>query len=357
MAGQQTLHLPKPESANPAAALEKAEDRNELISVAPTPDLNPRNQILREIAERSNTDADKNASETTDVIDDDGNIVDAAPIEQEEQPVEESTVNESQDEQPAAVEAEASAPAPVQSQFSPDQEYELIVNGRPMKVKGSQIIERGRMALQKESAADQKLELASRLLQEVQQKIAPQPAPAVEEQSTLSDEQLAEIIQYGTKEQAAAAIAELRRAGRSSEDAQQMMAKQLPHVVSDQLAFHEAARFVQSEYGDLLTDPYLKQLFFMRENELRQTGDRRTYIDLYKHIGDDLRAHFNRPKTTPSASQPAPKTMEQKVAAKAAAPAAPKLASARMEGKGEVKAPTREEIIAKTQIARGQRAA
>jgi hypothetical protein len=49
--------------------------------------------------------------------------------------------------------------------------------------------------------------------------------------------------------------------------------------------------------------------------------------------------------------------MEQKVAAKAAAPAAPKLASARMEGKGEAKAPTREEIIAKMQAARGQRAA
>jgi hypothetical protein len=179
----------------------------------------------------------------------------------------------------------------------------------------------------------------------------------VVEQPSLSDEQLAEIIQYGTKEQAAQAIAELRKAGQSSETAQLAMAKQLPQVVSDQLAFHEAAKFVQNEYGDLLTDPYLKQLFFMKENELRQTGDRRPYVDLYKDIGENLRTHFNKPKTTPAAQQSTQKTLEQKVAAKAAAPAAPKLASARMEGKGEAKAPTREEIIAKMQLARGQRAA
>ena len=344
MAGQQTLHLPKPDST-PEPALEK----NELVSVAPTPELNPRNQILKEIADRSNTDADQNASETTDIMDDDGNITSAVPVETPSEIIEEPAVEN--EETPPAVVAETPSP------FNPDQEYELVVNGRPMKVKGSQIIERGKMALQKETAADQKLELASRLLQEVQQRTAQQPAQAVVEQPSLSDEQLAEIIQYGTKEQAAQAIAELRKAGQSSESAQLAMAKQLPQVVSDQLAFHEAAKFVQNEYGDLLVDPYLKQLFFMKENELRGTGDRRPYVELYKQIGDDLRAHFNKPKTTPAAQQTAPKTMEQKVAAKAAAPAAPKLASARMEGQGEKKAPTREEIIAKMQLARGQRAA
>lgn len=341
MAGQNTIHLPKTQSVETPA-----EEKNELVRVSPTPELNPRNQALAEIAARANADADQNAQETTDSMDDDGNITSAT-----EEVVEETTEHVEESTETPVVEQTTQ----VATAFDPDQDYDIVVNGKPMKVKGSQIIERGKMALQKESAADQKLELASRLLQEVQAKVTP-PAQAVETPS-LSDEQLAEIIQYGTKEQAAQAISQLRSAGQSSEKAQLMMAQQLPKVVSDQLAFHEAAKFVQTEYGDLLTDPYLKQLFFLKENQLRETGDRRAYVELYKEIGEELRTHFNKPKTTPGTQQPAAKTLEQKVAAKAAAPAAPKLASARMEGKGEAKAPTREEIIAKMQLARGQRAA
>lgn len=350
MAGKDTIHLPKNQVAEAVSSAVSGE-KKDIVRLPPTPELNPRNQILAEIAARSNADSDQDAQETVDSMDEDGNITAASPEEtviSTEETVEETT------EEPV-IDPVTTKVAPA-SQFDPDQEYDLVVNGRPMKVKGSQIIERGKMALQKESAADQKLELASRLLQEVQAKVTP-PAQAVEEPASLSDEQLAEIIQYGTKEQAAQAIAQLRKAGQSSENAQLMMAKQLPQVVSDQLAFHEAAKFVQSEYGDLLTDPYLKQLFFLKENELRGTGDRRPYVELYKEIGEGLRTHFNKPKTTHAAQQPAPKTLEQKVAAKAAAPAAPKLASARMEGKGEAKAPTREEIIAQMQKARGQRAA
>lgn len=348
MAAQQTLHLPKTQEADSSG-----EVKNDLVRLPATPELNPRNQILADIAARSNEESDQNANETVDTMDEDGNITSAITddknpiVEEKEEQVEETT------KEPVVEQTTTPVVAPA---FDPDQEYDLVVNGKPMKVKGSQILERGKMALQKETAADQKLELASRLLQEVQAKVAP-PAQAVEKPVSLSDEQLAEIIQYGTKEQAAQAIAELRKAGQSSETAQLMMAKHLPQVVSDQLAFHEAAKFVQNEYGDLLTDPYLKQLFFMRENQLRQTGDSRPYVELYKSIGEELRTHFNKPKTTPGTQQPAPKTMEEKVAAKAAAPAAPKLASARMEGKGEAKAPSREEIIAQMQKARGQRAA
>ena len=353
MAGQQTIHLPKTPVAEAVASTVSGEDKNTIVRVAATPELNPRNQILADIAARSNEESDQNAQETTDVMDEDGNITSST----KEEPVVEEQ-EEEKSEEPETVDETATHPVvETATQFNPDQDYDIVVNGKPMKVKGSQIIERGKMALQKESAADQKLELASRLLQEVQTRTTQPPAQAVVVPPSLTDEQLAEIIQYGTKEQAAQAIAELRKAGQSSETAQIMMAKQLPQVVSDQLAFHEAAKFVQTEYGDLLTDPYLKQLFFMKENELRMTGDRRSYIELYKTIGEDLRTHFNKPKTTPAAQQPAPKTMEEKVAAKAAAPAAPKLASARMEGKGEAKAPTREEIIAKMQLARGQRAA
>ena len=353
--GQTTLHLPKTEAA--PATPSGASERNDLVLVAPTPELNPRNETLRQIAERANSDADMTEKETVPETDEDGNpsepITLAAPAEQEPE-----------HETPYAETATAEAPA-LASAFNADQEYDLIVNGKPMKVKGSQIIERGKQAIQKEIAADRKLELASNLLAEVQGQVArmqpPQQgaAPAQAQGNNLTDEQLAEIIQYGTKEQAAQAIGMLRTSGQSMEGMQQMAAK-LPQVVRDQLDFHEAAKFVQSEYGDILEDPYLKQMFFMRENHLRQTGgedgrgDKRPYKELYKDIGEDLRSHFNRPKTTPSAIAAVPKTRDEKVAAKAAAPSAPKLASARLEAAGEKKPPTREEIIERMKVSRGQ---
>ena len=352
---QEILHLPKQETL---ATTEPV--KNDLVSVAPTPELNPRNQILREIAERANADADNDAKETVQELDEDGNPIETQAVT--EPATIDETITPEETTEPVATET---APAQ-ESGFDPDKEYDLVVNGKPMRVKGAQIIERGKMAIQKETAADQKLELASNLLHEVQAKFGAQPpAQGVVQQSSqnvVSDEQLAEIIQYGTKEQAAQAIGMLRSAGQTPDMTAQLTAN-LPKIVSDQLAFHEAAKFVQDEYGDLLADPYLQQMFFMRENHLRQAGgvdgrgDTRPYKELYKHIGDDLRSHFNRPKTTPAAITEAPKTREEKVAAKAAAPAAPKLASARMEAAAEKKPATREEIIAKMQAARGQRAA
>lgn len=353
--GQTTLHLPKTEAA--PATPSGASERNDLVLVAPTPELNPRNETLRQISERANADADMTAKETVPEVDEDGNLSEptalVAPVDREPES--------------AAAEPVAAAPEP-ESSFNADEEYDLVVNGKPMKVKGSQIIERGKQAIQKEIAADRKLELASNLLAEVQGQVArmqpPQQgaAPAQSQGNALSDEQLAEIIQYGTKEQAAQAIGMLRTTGQSKEEMQNMAA-QLPRVVRDQLDFHEAAKFVQDEYGDILSDTYLKQMFFMRENELRKTGgedgrgDKRPYKELYKEIGDDLRSHFNRPKTTPSAQVAAPQTREEKVAAKAAAPAAPRLASARLESAAEKKPPTREEIIERMKVSRGQRVA
>lgn len=354
---QEILHLPKqeaPPSTEPA--------KNDLVSVAPTPELNPRNQILKEIAERANADADNDAKETVQQLDEDGNPVETQSVHEPvtlDEPIEPAV-----DENVSTVATETTTPH--EQDFDPDKDYDLVVNGKPMRVKGAQIIERGKMAIQKETAADQKLELASNLLQEVQAKLAAQPpAQGVVQQpspNVVTDEQLAEIIQYGTKEQAAQAIGMLRSASQSPDAIAQLTAN-LPKAISDQLAFHEGAKFAQDEYGDLLADPYLQQMFFMRENHLRQTGgvdgrgDTRPYKELYKEIGDDLRSHFNRPKTTPATITEAPKTREEKVAAKAAAPAAPKLASARMEAAAEKKPPTREEIIAKMQAARGQRAA
>lgn len=311
--------------------------------LAPTPELNPRLQILREIAERSNLQADSDAAESIPVMDEDGNPTEIESAEIETQPEESAAPPETP---PQTKPAETSAPVEVADQFDPDKEYDLIVHGRPIKVKGSQIIEQGRVAIQKETAADQKLQKATQILEEARALAQAQKTPPPPQ---LTDEELAQIIQFGTPEQATAAIKLIRGNPQAEQQKFQEVAQSLPKVVSDQIAFHEAATFVQSEYKDLLADPYLKPIFFNRENELREAGDTRPYKELYKSIGDELRKHFNRPAPTTA------KTMEEKREAKANAPAAPRLASARMESTPEKKPPTREEIILKMQQARGQR--
>lgn len=341
--------LPLPVSAADAAP----EAKHDLVLLAPTPELNPRNQVMKEIAARANADADAAASETMPVTDDDGLPVEAAPAAAPEAVVEEPA--------PAAEAAPAAAaPAEVAPPFDPNAEIEVVIDGKPVKVKGSQVIERGKMAIQKEIAADYKLELATRLLKEAEgharaaTQPQAQPQSQAQTQTGPTDEQLAEAIQFGTQEKAAAAIAELTKRGNGADTIKKMLTA-LPQVVQQQLALQEGISFAKSEYADLLADPYLQPLFVYKEQMARQAGDNRPPKELYKAIGEDMRTHFNRPKTTAAASAAAPATTrEQKVAAKAAAPAAPKLASARMEGAAEARPPTREEIFEKMRRARGQ---
>lgn len=340
-----------PAIAQPELALEP----NDAPAVAPTPELNPRNQIAKDIAARANVDADVNAAETVVETDDEGNeVVASAPTEEEE-----SALVEEPPVELAATEPAAPAPEPAAANaFDPEGEYTLTVDGKPIKFKGSQIVERGKQALQKESAADFRLELASKLLLEAQARAAqpPQGAAVVAQPAQpaeLSDEQLAEIIQFGTKEQAAQAIKAIRQQPQQ-QDGVKAMVEKLPQVVQDQIAFQSAVTWVQAEHGDLLTDPYLKPLFFMKENEMRKAGDARPYKEVYQEIAEGLRTHFNKPKTAAAQQAAAPQTREAKQAAKAAAPAAPKLASARMEAAAPDKPKSREEIIAAMAAARGQ---
>jgi len=238
-----------------------------------------------------------------------------------------------------------------------------------MKVKGSQIIEHGKRALQKDAAADYRLQLATQTLEEAKRvaaQLKPQETPAAPV-AIMDEASLAQMIQFGTPEQAAAAIKSLReqRPDTVTKDGlQQFLTTNLPAVVDAQLSFREAANYAKKEYGDLLADPYLSQLWYMKEDQMRKAGDVRPYGELYTAIGDDLRKHFNRPKPTtglvpaPVAAAPtqqAAPTLAQRQAAKSAAPAAPRLAAARMEGGAEaVKPKTREEIIEQMRKARGQ---
>ena len=374
-------------AAQPSLPLEEPVKKDDLVELKPTPELNPRNLAMAEIAKRSNAERDAESKETAVVTDEEGNVVPPQPVVPEAALNDDDTDGEPLPAQPAAPAAEETPaetepqPAPAQAApegIDPNAEYELMVEGQPMKFKGSQIIDSGRRTLQKETAADYKLKLASEVLERAKQqnpsqaagtpsgKPADQPAAAAPA-GQLSDAELAEAVQFGDSHKAASAIAEIRRRDPNAvtvEGMQNFMREQLPAIVRKELAYDAATRFAKAEYDDILQDPYLGPVFFQEELRLRQAGDNRVPIDLYKAIGDGLRKHFNRPKptgtnlpaTTPT-QKPAAQTAtrDQRLAAKAAAPVAPKLASARIEGgTGAEKPKTREEIIQGMRRSRGQ---
>jgi hypothetical protein len=364
--GKQEKQQPAPKAPE-APAPEAPSTKNDVILQAPTPDLNPRNRVLGEIAQRANSAADESAAETLPEGDGESMPQDPAPIAAAPSEPEAAPEAEEPAESQAAAPAAEPAAAPQIAGIDPNAEYEVQVDGQAVKLKGTQILSR----VQKGEAADYRLELASKLLEEAKRTVAPQqqlPAEGVAQQAQparqpISDEQLAEMIQFGTREQAAEAVRALnaRRPDTvTMEGLQTFMAQQMPRIVDQQLAFREGANLVQKEYGDLLADADLKQLFFIKENAARKAGDKR-FTELYREIGEDIRKKFNRPATTvaPAApTQQAPaQTVAQRQAAKAAAPAAPRLASARLDGgSAQAKPKSREEIIAEMRQKRGQHA-
>lgn len=273
---------------------------------------------------------------------------------------------EAEPEKPAEEAAPAAEAAPAEPPAVEDPEVELVVDGKPVKVKQSQILDAGKRALQKETAADARLEFASKLLREAQERRGEQPSAPADAQQTpapsktaaseKSDAQLAEDLQYGTKEQAAAAIAEIRqRTGAVDQKGlQDFVREQLPELIGAQLAFHTAVREAQEKYKDIFADQHLATLFHVQEHRARQAGDARSHAELYAEIGDGIRKHFKLPG--PGAN-PGP-TLEEKREVKAATPSVPRAAAARVDPAGSEKPLTpeqhRERALEAMKKSRGQ---
>lgn len=360
---QQKQQPATPQPASPAPVAETP--NHDLVLVAPTPELNPRNKAAAEIAKRSNAAADEAAQETMP-----GEAVPSVedPAQDPEAPAEASPAEQPapQAEATPAAPAEPAAPQALPG-IDPNAEYDFVVDGVQTKIKGSQVISR----VQKSEAADYRLNQASRLLEEARRTVsqaqppaqgAPAQQPAPSQPAALDVAQLAQLIQFGTTEQAAEALRQLtaQRPDTVTQQGLQAFAQQLPRVVEAQLAFREGLAFLQKEHGDLFNDPYLRQLIVHKENEARKAGDKRTHTELYTEIVVDLRKHFNKPANSaapnavPTAPAAAP-TIQQKQAAKAAAPAAPKLASVRLDGGAEAQKPvTREQVLDQMRRGRGQ---
>lgn len=335
----------------------------------PNPQDNPRNIALAEIAAAVAKRHVVDAAETADTIDEEGNISPAKPPEvtpptelkaPAAEPVEVTPVPPAE---PMAVPAAPDAVDPLK-------DYDVLVDGQKMKVKGAAIIDAGYRTFQKETAADFRLKMASELLREAEAKVrgaTPQGTPSPDPlppPAGKTDAELANAVQFGTPEQAAEALGILRGKGAvTPEQVQKFAGDQARFAAQDELKFQDAMNFVNAEYADLLSNDYIKRLFFVEENRRRAPkerggeADQRPYKDLYKAIGEDLRTSLRIPKPA-SSSQAAPTppgTVAVRQARKAETAPVPRTAAVRMgEAAAAEKVPTYSEIIASMAEKRGQ---
>lgn len=190
--------------------------------VKPLP--NPRNAILDQIAAQHD---ERQAGDFSQFNEDTGEIVKPEPEAKEADSV-----------------PEVKEPDPVPEPVSDDET--IVVDGREQKVAKEKIYEAGRRALQKESAADKRLEEATRLFKEAQRQIdALKTGPSQDGQFSGSEA--------------------------PSSDAQP--APQLPDIDSllEQKLYmrdaQSAAKRFQQEYADVVTNPIFATWVAVQEDE------------------------------------------------------------------------------------------
>ncbi len=164
----------------------------------------------------------------------------------------------------------------------------IKVDGVMQQVPREKIYEAGLRAVQKESSADRRLEEATRLLREVEQRIAPQPVQNPPPSQAWDEEIIAYALAHGTEEQKAEAVRQIR-GGRQETATPDQIASTVESRILDKVDFQSSAAWFQETYKDIVSDPYLLQIASLQEDHMRANGDTRPRKELYAEIGNGLR--------------------------------------------------------------------
>ncbi len=322
------------------------------------PMINPRDLAIAEMAKRTQARREKDDKALkVDVLEEDGSIT-PAPDVPETVPLPELTAPEKTAAEPtsqnqtAEVTPTSAAPtAPIQ-----EEERELIVDGKRIRVPISKILDAGTRTLQKESAADMRLAAATELLKSAQERQQPQQA-VQQAQPSDNDAAIARAIQFGTEEEAKTAIATLRNAAPAITPQQidAYVQQKLTRALPEHQAFSEANRWLKNEYPQIVSDPDIKFMFDMKEDQARKAGDRRPYSELYADLAGQMATKFNLKKAegqTPA--QPMTTQASDRLTRKANSPRPVTGASGRVEQtQAPKKAPTVQDYVQRQRELRG----
>ena len=257
-----------------------------------TPQYKAREEIARRVEAQRKQDM---AEQKFDILTDDGEIIPADQAAKEEQgePEVQEVVQEQLGEEAPKEEAKE----------QPEEMRELIVDGKKIQVPLSKILDAGVRTFQKETAADMRLAAAAELERQARERMNQlQPPPQKDAAPEVNDDDaaLAKAIQFGSEEEAKAAIARLRNTSRANtqQELRQFVQGSLASDIPQHLEFYEATRWVKDEYKQLFSDPDMAQVFMNKEVAARRSGDQRPFKELYKDIADDLSDKFHLKGTT-----------------------------------------------------------
>ena len=293
------------------------------------PIANPRNDFIADLAKKTREERDEEIKASGEAP------VDTAAAEE---------VPQVEDTQPEESPKAEEAPAEEKPAEQAEELVAIKVDGKIQHVPKDKIYEAGLRAVQKESAADKRLEEATRLLAEAQQRYA-QPQQNSPPSQAWDEATIAYALEHGNDEQKVEAVRQLR--GREQTATPAQIAEYATTTVLDKVDFQNAAEWFQSEYKDVVGDPYLLQLAAAKEVQMRNSGDERPRRALYKDIGDELRKWRGGSVAAPS--------LDQKREQKASVTNLPS-ASVRKAAPPEQKAKTPSDIIEDMRKRRGQSA-
>ena len=256
----------------------------EVVEGAPVP--TEREQTMAEITARVRQERDDEIKASGgDVIDTTSATVadpSAAPAPDQPGPA-------ADDATPPAPPADEATPSTPPAGAAPIEDLVTIkVDGVMQQVSRDKIYEAGLRAVQKESSADRRLEEATRLLREVEQRIAPPPVQNTPPPQAWDEEIIAYALAHGTEEQKAEAVRQIR-GGRQEMATPDQIASNVEARILDKVDFQSSAEWFQTNYKDIVSDPYLLQLASLQEDHMRANGDTRSRKELYAEIGDGLR--------------------------------------------------------------------
>ena len=183
----------------------------------------------------------------------------------------------------------------------PEEKPEMVkitVDGEEKEVLLSDVLDAGTRTYQKESAADKRLEEATRLLKEAkEQKPTDDDIPGDDEDGftgSMTPKQIAEALQYGTAEEAAVAVEQMNSQGRSREAVTPERVQEITRETvrstnnAEKIAHKFDSPADKGGFKDLADDPHLRRMVIDGVNEQLKAGKPNTW-ETYEAAGTKVR--------------------------------------------------------------------